>query len=70
MSSNEKKISLQDSFLKKVKGDKKAVTFYLMNGVPIEGKVKGYDNFTIIVEEKKTGKDALIYKHAISTIKE
>lgn len=58
--------SLQDIFLNAAKKEKTAITVYLMNGVPIKGKVLSYDNFTILIEVDK--KQNLIYKHAISTI--
>jgi host factor-I protein len=58
--------NLQDIFLNAAKKDKTAITIYLMNGVPIKGKVLSYDNFTILIEVDK--KQNLIYKHAISTI--
>ncbi len=63
-----KKVSMQDEFLSNAKANKKELTFYLVNGLPIKGKVKTFDNFTILVE--KEGKNLLIYKHAISTIAE
>ncbi len=58
--------NLQDIFLNAAKKEKTAITIYLMNGVPIKGKVLSYDNFTILIEVDK--KQNLIYKHAISTI--
>ena len=39
---------------------------YLMNGFQIRGLVRGFDNFTVIIENE--GKQQLVYKHAISTI--
>ncbi len=58
--------NLQDVFLNVAKKEKIGITIYLMNGVPIKGKVLSFDNFTILVEVDK--KQNLIYKHAISTI--
>ena len=58
--------NLQDVFLNAAKKEKIGITIYLMNGVPIKGKVLSYDNFTILIEVDK--KQNLIYKHAISTI--
>lgn len=59
-------INLQDVFLNQVRKDKIAVTIYLVNGFQIKGMVKGFDNFTVIVE--LDGKQQLVYKHAISTV--
>lgn len=59
-------INLQDSFLNQVRKDSVHVTLYLVNGFQIKGQVKGFDNFTVVMEND--GKQLLVYKHAISTI--
>ncbi|MBU5254827.1 RNA chaperone Hfq [Tissierella praeacuta] len=59
-------ISLQDVFLNKSRKDGIGITIFLVNGYQIKGQVKGFDNYTIILESE--GKQQLIYKHAISTI--
>lgn len=61
-----KSINLQDVFLNQVRKDRTAVTIYLTNGFQFKGTVKGFDNFTVILESD--GKQNLVYKHAISTI--
>ena len=43
-----------------------SVVVHLVNGFQIKGTVKGFDNFTVIIDNM--GKQQLIYKHAISTI--
>jgi host factor-I protein len=58
--------NLQDHFLNISRKEKIEITIYLMNGVPIKGRVLSFDNFTILIEVDK--KQNLIYKHAISTI--
>ena len=58
--------NLQDSFLNHVRKENLGVIIYLMNGFQIRGLVRGFDNFTIIIENE--GKQQLVYKHAISTI--
>lgn len=58
--------NLQDLFLNAARKDKISITVYLMNGVPIKGRVLSFDNFTILIEVEK--KQNLIYKHAVSTI--
>jgi len=58
--------NLQDTFLNAARKDKVEITIYLMNGVPIKGKVISFDSFTILVDVDK--KQNLIYKHAVSTI--
>lgn len=62
----QKSINLQDVFLNQVRKDKIPVTIYLTNGYQFKGMVKGFDNFTVILESD--GKQDLVYKHAISTI--
>ena len=59
-------INLQDSFLNHVRKENLAVTIYLVNSFQLRGLVRGFDNFTIIIEND--GKQQLVYKHAVSTI--
>lgn len=59
-------INLQDSFLNQVRKENIPVTVYLVNGFQLKGVVKGFDNFTIVMDID--GKQHLIYKHAVSTI--
>ncbi len=59
-------VNLQDNFLNQVRKENVAVSIHLMNGFQIKGNVKGFDNFTVIIESM--GKQQLVYKHAISTI--
>jgi len=61
-----KSINLQDVFLNHVRKERSAVTVFLTNGFQIKGFVKGFDNFTVVLESD--GKQQLIYKHALSTI--
>ena len=63
---NKSQFNLQDAFLNQVRKDKILVTIYLVNGFQIRGIVKGFDNFTVVVE--LDGKQQLVYKHAISTV--
>ena len=59
-------INLQDVFLNAARKDRKPVTIYLTNGFQFRGVVKGFDNYTIVLESD--GKQSLVYKHAVSTI--
>lgn len=59
-------INLQDNFLNRTRKENIGITVYLVNGYQIKGLVKGFDNYTIILDSD--GKQQLIYKHAISTI--
>ena len=59
-------INLQDAFLNQVRKENIPVTIYLVNGFQLKGSVRGFDNFTVILEFD--GKQQMVYKHAISTI--
>jgi len=59
-------VNLQDSFLNQVRKESIPLTIYLVNGFQLRGLVKGFDNFTVVLEND--GKQQLVYKHAISTI--
>lgn len=60
-------INLQDVFLNQVRKEHVAVTIFLVNGFQLKGMVKGFDNFTVILEGENRIQQ-LVYKHAISTI--
>lgn len=59
-------INLQDEFLNQARKTNTLITVFLISGYQIKGHVKGFDNFTIIMESE--GKQQMLYKHAISTI--
>ena len=58
--------NLQDNFLNQVRKNNIPITLFLINGFQIKGLVKGFDNFTIVMDIDC--KQQLIYKHAVSTI--
>lgn len=58
-------INIQDQYLNQLRKDNSNVTVFLLNGFQIRGQVKGFDNFTVLLECE--GKQQLVYKHAIST---
>ena len=59
-------INLQDLFLNRARKENIEITVFLVNGYQIRGIVKGFDNYTLVLDSD--GKQQLIYKHAISTI--
>ncbi len=59
-------INLQDAYLNQVRKDNIPVTIFLVNGFQLKGMIKGFDNFTVIMESE--GKQMMVYKHAISTV--
>lgn len=58
-------INIQDQVLNQLRINGTFVTVFLLNGFQLRGLVKGFDNFTVLLETD--GKQQLIYKHAIST---
>ena len=58
--------NLQDLFLNQARRDRSQITMFLMSGFQLHGIVRGFDNFTVVLESD--GKQQLIYKHAISTV--
>ncbi len=63
---NKPAINLQDGFLNQVRKDAIPVNIFLINGFQLRGLVRGFDNFTVILDNE--GKQEMVYKHAISTI--
>lgn len=58
--------NLQDALLNRIRRENVPVTVYLINGVQLRGYVKGFDSFTVLLENE--GKQSMIYKHAVSTV--
>jgi host factor-I protein len=58
--------NLQDEFLYSLRKERQTITVYLMNGYKLSGKIKGFDRFTVVLDNN--GQDIMIFKHAISTI--
>jgi host factor-I protein len=60
-----KKLNIQDLFLNHVRRRRIPVTIYLSNGSKLNGLVKGFDNFVVVLKDEA---QKMIYKHAISII--
>ena len=58
--------NIQDVYLNTVRRDKASVTVFLISGVKLIGKIKGFDKYSVILEANN--QEQLIFKHAISTI--
>jgi len=63
---NKSPINLQDTFLNQVRKENLPVTIYLVNGFQLKGLIRGFDNFTVVIEFE--GRQQMVYKHAISTV--
>ena len=59
--------NIQDVFLNYARREKLPVQIRLMDGTDLEGRVKNFDRFAVIVEH--SGADHMIFKHAIATIR-
>jgi host factor-I protein len=60
-------INLQDMFLNQVRKENIPVTVYLAGGVQVNGLVRGFDAFTVLIESPGRPTQ-LVYKHAMSSI--
>jgi host factor-I protein len=59
-------LNLQDAYLGQLKKENLLTVVYLVNGFQLKGLVKGFDNFTLFLENE--GKIQMVYKHSITTI--
>ena len=58
--------NLQDVFLNGARKARLNVIVHLVNGFQLKGVVRGFDNFTVILDSD--GKQMMVYKHSITTI--
>ena len=65
------KNNIQDYILNTARKEKIELTIYLLNGVPLKGKVTSFDNFTIIIENESKQRESRILEtqcqHGIRT---
>jgi host factor-I protein len=59
--------NIQDVFLNYVRREKLVVSIRMMDGSELEGRIKNFDRFALILDQG--GTDHLIFKHAIAAIK-
>ncbi|MBW6512413.1 MAG: RNA chaperone Hfq [Desulfuromonadaceae bacterium] len=57
--------NIQDQFLNQARKEHVTVSIALMSGDKLEGFIKSFDSFCVLVE---SGGDILLYKHAITAI--
>ena len=65
MSTN-KPINLQENFLNQARKENVPVTIHLVNGFQLKGVIRGFDQFTIVIDSM--GRQQMVFKHAISTV--
>ena len=58
--------NIQDVYLNTVRKEKVPVTVFLVSGVKLIGRIKGFDKYSVILEANN--QEQLIFKHAISTV--
>ncbi len=59
--------NIQDVFLNYARRERLAVTIQLMTGEKLDGRIKNFDRFAVIVEID--GADHMMFKHAIASIR-
>ncbi len=59
--------NIQDVFLNYVRREKLTVTVRLMDGSELEGRIKNFDRFSVIIDH--AGADHMLFKHAIAAIR-
>lgn len=60
------KASVQDAYLKDMADKEASVRISFMGGKELRGKVKAFDNYTMIITSR--GMDVLVYKSAVAAI--
>jgi host factor-I protein len=59
--------NIQDVFLNYLRREKLTVTIRMMDGSELEGRIKNFDRFALVLDH--SGADHMIFKHAIAVIK-
>lgn len=57
--------NIQDQYLNQARKERVHVTIAMMSGEKMEGYIKSFDSFCVLVDSNG---DLLLYKHAISSI--
>lgn len=66
-----KQINVQDIYLNNLRQRADSVNVFLQNGIKLQGVVKGFDNFTVVLEYVTKGSETsqtLVYKNSIISI--
>ena len=59
--------NILDVFLNYVRHEKLTMTIRMMDGSELDGRIKNFDRFAVIIEQN--GVDHMLFKHAIAAIK-
>ncbi|MBW3496871.1 RNA chaperone Hfq [Bacillus sp. FDAARGOS_1420] len=60
-------LSLQEQLLQEAFQKRKDITLILLKGLHVKGLIREFDTYSVLMEFE--GKQQLIYKHVISTIR-
>ncbi|MGH0945168.1 RNA chaperone Hfq [Bacillus mycoides] len=66
-SKNMLSLPLQEQLLQEAFQKRKDITLILLKGLHVKGMIRGFDTYSVLIEVE--GKQQLVYKHAISTIR-
>ena len=58
---------LQETFLNGARRERLQVVIRLMDGTEVDGRIKSFDRFSVLVEH--AGADHMLFKHAIASIR-
>ena len=58
--------NIQDGFLNTARKEKLLVTVYLLSGVKLNGRIRSFDKYSLILEGNS--QEQLVFKHAIATV--
>ena len=58
--------NIQDAFLNSARRERTPVVIHLLHGATVSGRIKSFDKFSVLLDVG--GPDALIFKHALSSI--
>ncbi len=58
--------NIQDNYLGRARKDRAWLTVVLNSGKKIAGRIKSFDRYTLILEDR--GSEQMVFKHAIATI--
>ncbi|MEW4153262.1 RNA chaperone Hfq [Bacillus thuringiensis] len=66
-SKNMLSLPLQEQLLQEAFQKRKDITLILLKGLHVKGIIRGFDTYSVLIEVE--GKQQLVYKHTISTIR-
>lgn len=66
---NNKPLVLQDIFLNQARKEHTPVYVRMLDGLELDGTVRGFDSFTVILD-CSDGTQQMLYKHAIAAVQQ